>query len=61
MNKVVKILMERDEITETQAIQRIDACRKAMLKATDKGAYDRAEDILMDRLGLEMDYIYDII
>jgi hypothetical protein len=53
--------MERDEITEAQAEKRLDACRKAMLKATDKGHYDRAEDILMRRLGLEMDYIYDII
>jgi hypothetical protein len=55
-NEVVRILMERDGMTREEAIERIDEVREMIFD--DPGV---AEDILADELGLELDYIHDII
>ena len=57
MNNVVSILMKRDGITELQAVSLIEETKEALLAADP---YD-AEDIIADYLGLEMDYIFDIL
>jgi hypothetical protein len=56
-NEVVRILMERDGITEEEAVERVEEVREML---SDADPWD-AEDILADELGLEMDYIFDII
>lgn len=58
MNRVVQILMERDGISELDAELRLDGCREEL-----DGVYDyyEAEEIIQDWLGLEMDYLEDII
>lgn len=56
INKVVKILMERDDLTREEAIERVDEVREMIFD--DPGV---AEDILAEELGLELDYIFDII
>lgn len=58
MNRVVKILMERDELTEQEAIDLVNECREEILTS---GNIWEAEDIIADYLGLELDYIMDII
>ena len=57
MNKVVKILMERDGMTKNEAEELIDKTREEILAADPF----EAEDIIIDMLGLEMDYIFDIL
>lgn len=56
-NEVVRILMERDGLTKEEAKERIEEVRE-MISEADPW---EAEDILADELGLEMDYIFDII
>lgn len=61
MNRVVKILMERDGYSEVEAREIIDDCREEINEAIADGDYDLAEDILACDLGLEPDYIFDIL
>ena len=57
MNPVVKILMERDNMTEQGAI---DLVRKTKEELMNRPCSDGV-DIIMDNLGLEPDYIMDIL
>lgn len=58
MNEVVKILMERDEIDQETAEALVRETRNEILNA--ENVFD-ADDIIMDYLGLEPDYIFDIL
>jgi hypothetical protein len=57
MNLVVKILMERGNMTEQEAI---DLVRETKEELMNSPCSDGA-DIIMDNLGLEPDYIMDIL
>lgn len=57
MNKVVEILMKRDGMTKAEAEKLIDETREELLAADPF----EAEDIIADYLGLEPDYIMDIL
>ena len=59
MNKVVEILMRRDNFTQQEAEDRVSEVKQMM---NDCG-YDPEEctDIMNDELGLEMDYIEDLL
>lgn len=61
MNRVVNILMKRDGYDEEEATELVRECRAEMLDAIESGDYDLAEDILACDLGLEPDYIFDIL
>ena len=56
-NKVVEILMRRDGMTREEAEERVQEVREMLVEAS----VCEAEDILIDELGLEMDYIFDLI
>lgn len=59
MNRVVEILVERDGLTVTEATAQLENVRE-MLSECD---FDPAEseEIISSELGLEMDYLLDII
>lgn len=57
MNKVVEILMRRDGMTKSEAESLVEETREALLL----GDPYEAEDIIVDYLGLEPDYIMDIL
>ena len=57
VNEVVRILMERDGMTRAEAQERVDEVREMIAEADPW----EAEEILADELGLEMDYIFDIM
>lgn len=61
MNSAVKVIMNRDSISEKEAEQMIEDIAEDVLIAVEDGDYDAVEDILMNELGLEMDYIFDIV
>lgn len=61
MNKVVKILMERDGLSREDAYDLIKDVRAEMQDAIACGDYDLAEEIMESDLGLEPDYIFDIL
>jgi hypothetical protein len=56
-NEIVRILMERDGLTENQAEIRLEEVRE-MINCADPCDI---EDILAFEFGLEMDYIFDIL
>ncbi len=55
-NSVIEILMRRDEMTKQEAEEVIEEVRELMIENPDDAA-----EILMDELGLEMDYLFDIL
>lgn len=56
-NEVVRILMERDGLSTEEAQEMLEEVRE-MISEADPW---EVEDILADELGLEMDYIFDIL
>ena len=53
MKKVINILMRRDGLTYNEAKSLVIECREAL----ERGEYDAIEEYL----GLEDDYIFDIL
>ena len=56
MNKIVKILVERDGIDEEYARQLVNETRDEIMMNTTE-----ADEIIMDYLGLEPDYLMDLV
>ncbi len=59
MKSVIQILMDRDGNSEEEAIERVKETKHMM----EQCAFEpfETERILMEQLGLEMDYIHDFI
>ena len=61
MNRVVSILMKRDGMTEAEAKELVQDTREEIQDAIACGDYDLVDDIIAGDLGLEPDYIFDIL
>ena len=61
MNRIVQILMERDGQDEKSAWQQYDFARECVEDAIASGDYFAVQDIMQTELGLEEDYIFDLI
>jgi len=61
MNEIINILMRRDGISENEARNLVEECREEIETAIAGGHYMEAEDIIASYLGLEPDYIMDLI
>ncbi len=59
IDRVINILMNRDGCDYDEALARINEAKRLM-EQCDYQSY-LCEDILMEELGLEMDYIFDIL
>ena len=61
-DRIVAILMERDELTEEEAREQVEDAVEAINDILENGgSYEEAEDVLLEDLGLEMDYIFDLL
>ena len=59
---VVNILMKRDNISEEDALAILAACRSELNSALSRGVeWEVCEDIIQNHLGLEMDYILEVV
>jgi len=58
---VEEILVRRDGITLEEADRRIARARRTAKRAVFNGDYDSVEEIIQRELGLEMDYIMDVL
>ena len=59
---ICTILMKRDEISEKEAMARVNECvRRLNVEAIPTGDYEVAVDIIADELGLEPDYMMDLL
>lgn len=61
MDEIIRILMHRDGIDKTEAKSMIKGFFNDAEDAIDSGDYEAIEDILMDDLGLEPDYIPQLL
>jgi len=59
METLLDILMQRDGLSEEEALELIEEVREACLEAIDQG--EDPEEVFIDMLGLEPDYLYDIL
>lgn len=59
MNKIVKILMDRDGISEREALARVNETRELIIEYSHD--YELCEELMLAELGLEMDYILDLM
>lgn len=59
MSRIVEILMKRDRVTQQEAMDQVQEVRNMM----EDCAFDpeECEQIMMDELGLEPDYIMNIL
>lgn len=58
MKEIIDILVRRDGMTKSEARDEILYVKDMMQDAIDCGDYIEAEEIFMDELGLEPDYIF---
>lgn len=61
MRSIKEILMDRDGMTSEEADELIEAVREDINFAASNGEYELAEDIMLGDLGLEMDYIFELL
>ena len=61
MSNVESILMKRDGLTKEEARDQKNYARELMLDAIESGDFDEVEDIMYSELGLEMDYIDELL
>lgn len=60
MNRIVKILMERDNIDQEIAESLVRQTRDEILSLDEANVFE-ADEIIYKYLGLEPDYIFDIL
>ena len=60
MNRVVKILMHRDNIDQENAEALVRETRDEILSLDEDDVFE-IDDIILDYLGLEPDYVFDIL
>ena len=60
-NRVVRILMHRDRLTEKEAVSRVEDTASEIYDAIEGTGCMDPEEIMMEELGLEPDYIFDIL
>ena len=60
-NRVVRILMHRDGLTEAEAVSMVAATASEIYDAIEGTSCMEPEEIMMNELGLEPDYIFDIL
>lgn len=61
MREIVNILMRRDGISENEARNLIEDCMLEIHEAIAAGRYMEAEDIFMQEIGLEPDYLINLL
>jgi len=58
-SELVKVLMERDGLTEEEALEQVSNVKEELYNRLAEG--DIPEDICEEEFGLEPDYIFDLL
>ena len=62
MNDTIRVLMKRDDLSESEATERFNEVKGMILTELEHGtSYRGVEDILASELGLEIDYLFDFL
>lgn len=60
-NPIIEVLINRDGLTEKEAYKVFYHCQDECLKALESGNTDEVEDIMAVDLGLELDYVFNLL
>lgn len=60
-SEIKKILMERDGVTEAEAIEQIEEAIETFNEYLESGDTESAHDICQECFGLEPDYLFEIM
>ena len=60
-SEIKKILMERDGVSESEAIEQIEEAIEIFNEYLESGDEESAHDICQECFGLEPDYIFEIM
>lgn len=61
LENIVDIIADRDDLTIDEAIDIVNETKEMIDEALLSGDYTEVEQIMLDQLGLEMDYIHAFI
>ena len=61
IERVAKIIAERDKISIEEATELVEKCREKCMNAISIGNISEPEEIIRDDLGLEPDYLEDFL
>jgi hypothetical protein len=61
MKRVLRILMERDDITREEAMEQIDNFERDLEETIMTGDLNECEELLSLHFGLEPDYLIDFL
>ena len=61
IERIVKILMNRDDLSKEEATEFVKETKEMVESAIRSGDYTAAEDIFMEELGLEIDYMVSLL
>ena len=59
--RIANLIAKRDEIFLAEAMELVEECHDEMQTAIDENREEEVEDILADYLGLELDYVFDML
>lgn len=61
MKEIIEILMRRDGVSYEEAKEMYESCRSELMDAIDGTSCLDPEEVLLEELGLEMEYIFCFI
>lgn len=61
MEEIIKIIMKRDGLDRKEAAEEVQSTMNAVGEAIEQGRFELAEDIFMEDLGLEPDYLMNAV
>jgi len=61
MLEVVQVLMTRDGLSEADALTRVRDCKATLEEYMENDWGYCPEDVIMDELGLEPDYLFEVL
>ena len=61
MNKIIEILINRDGMNEQEAIEYFNDVQEEAYELIEEGRLLNIEELILSDLGLEPDYIFDLI
>lgn len=61
MNEIIKVIMERDDMSEEEARELVNNIRAEAEPFIIEGDFQAVEDLLLDDLGLELDYMPEFL
>lgn len=61
IDRIIKILMNRDDLSKEEAMEVVKETKEMVESAIRSGDYTAAEDIFQEELGLEIDYMVNLL